>query len=153
MLQSLLKNDREKALFKSYWVHPILQLVIIGFFLFIRQDQNVVLALYIFLEYYLAVLALLLYQFPLTGFFIVWSDRITQQVSTGQGLLFRVVLSTGCFVLMASLFLLIFFHIFTTIVFKGFVLGDSIRFMMTYITPVLFTGELLRQRLVLKKVY
>ncbi len=141
-----LKEKKNRTLFGSYWIHTITQFAVLTFF-FIQSE--VVKLLFIgFLSKTINVLVYIAFQFPITGLLVIFSDNVMRQFAKGQGLFFRVVFSTGLFVVLATC---IFFLLIALL--AGSAWGLLLQTTLTFVTPVFLVGELFRQRFVLKKVH
>lgn len=147
-----LNSPRSQTIFRSYWIHTIFQFLVISYFYF-DSNPEISLALAIFLNYTIMVIFYVAFQIPITGLILIWADRLTQKLSEGQGLFFRIILSTGLFVFSASGLLFLVIHLFRWSLFPHASLYESLKIILTYCTPVFFSAELLRQTFVLKKVY
>lgn len=152
MLREFLQDPRNLALYRSYWMHTVVQLVIIFTFL----GWN---GMMLFAQYTAFLLMFMIFQFPLTTLIIIMVDKWTQKVAYNQGLNFKIIFSTGIFVIIASIIIFLFLFVFFTYVVNapmaesGKLFSFLLSILGTYIVPTLFLGEVLRQRMVVKKIY
>lgn len=151
-LQTFLKDPENKTLLNSYWVHTFFQFIVMSFF-YIKGDPTFIFGLYIFTGSTFMILAYVFFQFPITGVLIIVANRLMKRMSEGQGLFFKIILSSGLFIIIASI--IAWLCIFLVFSFYNYpvTLGSALRVVMTFVTPVLLPAELFRQRLVMKKVY
>lgn len=147
-----LTDEKEWVLFKSYWVHTILQFVVVAFFLW-QENRNMIFILILLLGSAPLVIMYVSFQFPITGFLIVLAHRIKARLLKQQNVFVHLFFSIITFVLLASLVLYFFFTIFSFFYIKNPSVLENLILVVTYFTPVFFVGELFRQRFVLKKIY
>lgn len=152
MFREFLQNPRNLALYKSYWMHTVVQLVIIFTFL----GWN---GIMLFAQYTAFLLMFMIFQFPLTTLIIIMVDKWTQKVGYNQGLNFKIIFSTGVFVIFASMVIFLFLFTFFAYIINapmaqdGKLLPFLFSILGTYVVPTLFLGEVLRQRMIVKKIY
>jgi hypothetical protein len=147
-----LDGEKEKVHFKSYWVHTILQFVIVAFLIF-QENKSMYFGLILLLSNSFFVIAYVSFQFPITGFFTVLAHRLKEKFVKDAGLFAQIFFAIFSFVLMASAFLIILFIPLGFMYVEGFMISEAFLLVLLYFSPVFFVGELFRQRFVLKKIY
>ncbi len=147
-----LTDEKEWVLFKSYWVHTILQFVVVAFFLW-QESKDIIFMLILLLGSVPLVIAYVSFQFPITGFLIVWAHRIKANLLRQQNVFVHLFFSVITFVLLASFVLYFFLTIFSFFYIKNPSVLENLVLVVSYFTPVFFVGELFRQRFVLQKIY
>ena len=153
-MATFFKDKQKDTIFRSYWVHTVFQAAVLAIMFLFKQDSNVIFGFVILSSSILTIFIYIVFQFPVTGLLLLWCHDLTNRLAFGQGLFFRIITSTGFFVIASSLIFLIATYV--------FLLNRSpeppnlvvlLEILFTYFTPILLSGELIRQRLVMKQVY
>lgn len=154
-MATFFKNKQKDIIFRSYWVHTVFQAIVLAIMFLFKQDSSIIFGFVILTSSILTIFIYIVFQFPLTGLLLLLCHDLTNRLaSKGQGLVFRIIASTGFFVIAASLICLL-----TTYIFllnrsaEAPSLVMVLEILFTYFTPIFLTGELMRQRLVMKQVY
>ncbi len=147
-----LKDTKEKTHFNSYWVHTIVQFVIVAFLVF-QENKHIVFALILLMSNTIFVIVYVSFQFPITGFLSVWVHRLKEKYMAEAGLFPQIFFSVFVFVLLISSLLAVIFTLFGFFYVEGLVLYEVLGLVFLYFLPVFFVGELFRQRFILKKIY
>ncbi|NJL14283.1 MAG: hypothetical protein HC913_15580 [Microscillaceae bacterium] len=147
-----LQNEQETILFRSYWVHPIVQLVLLTFY-WLKDSLTMRLYLLIFLDSTLMVIAYVSFIFPITGYLLVWAYRIALYFAPDKKTSFFIICSMGFYLLFASSLFFLFMMLIGFYYGYPFYWIDIWQMLATYVIPILFVGELFRQRMVMAKVY
>jgi len=158
IFKELMAPTKIGVMFRSYWVHMLVQVIVLYFVL---GNEGATLVLVILTSSYFLMFLYLFFQFPLTGLIVVISHQIMMRYSQGQGLMFRIIFSTGLFIIFATITAFLIIHIYSIGRLNALnfefsyweEFGEHWNLILTYLTPIFLVGEVLRQRITLKKVY
>lgn len=142
------------TVFKSYWIHTAIQVAVV--LIMIGWDGFQIM-LMMLTSSYLLMLLYLLFQFPITSFLLLFSYKSMMRYARGQGLVFRLIFSSGLFILLACLVSFLLIHLFSMTTANQLAYSDlimsQINVVVSYLSPAFLLGEVIRQRFVLKNVY
>lgn len=151
-LTTYIQSSRTQVSFKSAWVHLVVQIA--SAYLLLSDDITF---LFIFITQFPGILYFA-FQFPITGLLIRITQDIVHEKFPPEQVLQKFLVSALLFALFGCGIALVILLTgsFVNLDDKGALapaILENFKIVFVYFAPVLFSGELIRQRLYFKKVY